>query len=222
MNYKKTVVFTKKEDGPIYINGDMESYIVYDYDKLEASHLDQSFYYENKSRLAKGRFNKIVLDHGIKPRGSSYEYLIYLHNSGKDNLNKKKLILDKKPYDVLQVNGRAHILEVKNENRINYVIFEPYKTELKNDILISTSTNLIVSIKQKNEHLLMSLTNPSIKYNAEGNIVCTETFVKLKGHYDFIGNSKAKTHSYSKGKTLIGFSFCEGEEIAISLKKQTR
>lgn len=220
--YNDSLILNKDKDKTILVKEEKESYIIYDYDELHAVYGSQYSPLGDKSQYLEGTFKKIYLSHGTKPKNSGYEYLVLLHNADKGLLKKEKIFIRDKPYEILQKNYKAHIMKVKSSKRVNYVIFEPYKSELENDILISTSSSLLFSTKPLSANKIeVNLSKPSIRYNSMNMPKPNKVEIKLKGKYKFEFNDKETNIKYdSENNTVLNFTFSEGEEIFFTLMKE--
>ena len=214
--------FNRKKFGNLWIRGNDESYFIYDYKELIVSITNQNSESEDKSKSTHGIFNNVYINHNKSPNNEGYEYLIFLKAS-KDNIDSLKYeenLRYKRPYEVLQKNEEAHVVKISKSDRFNYVIFKPYITGIKDDILLSTSSKILISlIKNKNE-VELSASNPSIYFDYNNKIEDKVVSLKLRGKYYIKDNEDIPevNISYdSEYNTIIELLFSEGKELHFDL-----
>lgn len=99
-----------------------------------------------------GMYAVAWIDHGINPKGESYEYAMIPQ--------KNQRIVE---YEVLQKDGIAHIVKDICSHVIGYSIFD-INGELNNEYLVSTDTPILLMIEpQENNQLIVSLCDPDLR-----------------------------------------------------------
>lgn len=104
---------------------------------------------QNANGYESGRFGLLTIEHGLKPKDSTYEYVIMLKEDEKPN------------YKVIQKDNNAHIVEDLNTNLKAYVIFENTKT--KDDLILNSTEGLIIA-KNNGEKIEISVVNPDLAF----------------------------------------------------------
>ncbi|UXX81299.1 chondroitinase family polysaccharide lyase [Reichenbachiella carrageenanivorans] len=115
-----------------------------------------------------GDFATAWIDHGLAPKGASYQYVIY-PSLPEDQWKKFGGALKKeKSYEVLQANGQAHIVRDKNNRTTGYVIYEASEN-LTHGPLTATTDPLLMMIKEAKGQLLIQVVQPDLNFEGHGN-----------------------------------------------------
>ncbi|TRX66413.1 chondroitinase family polysaccharide lyase [Carboxylicivirga sp. M1479] len=172
---------------------------------------------------------KAWFNHGLKPQGKGYEYLVLMN----DDMDKAISRHNDKGYKVLQKDASAHIVKHINSKATGYAIFNA-DAPLNKGIIVSVDTPLMVYVKQNNHNAVLTVANPDLKLKkwnhnmsvmpsdivhewSQGSIVN----IKLNGHWKPAAYSyELVSYSYANGVTQLSFYCKDGKSIDLPLRKQ--
>ena len=202
------------KQSPVLIEDEFESYHIYGPNNVTVEVKEQNSPNNENTNFKTGTFRKVYIEHSKSKKVNDYEYTVFLD---KETL---KWANFKKPYEVIQKDSQAHIIKEIKTSRLYYAIFGPYLSSFKNDIINTSSTQLLVSIKQNKNIIDISVCNPSMSYDDEGNLNVTSTKIELKGIYKILESNKyISSVSKDKNSTFI-LIFKDGNQIDFKLLKE--
>ncbi len=111
-----------------------------------------------------GNFSAAWINHGISPKGASYQYIIYPFMAKADQVNFGQKIMADHSVQVLQADSIAHIVTYKPEKLTGYVLFNA-KAFSGKDVLVKVSTPCMVILQQKEtDKIAVSLVQPDLNF----------------------------------------------------------
>ncbi len=111
-----------------------------------------------------GNYATAWINHGLAPKNTSYQYVIYpfLNEENRKNFGQK--IKNEWSYKIKRADSIAHIVFDKTTKTTGYVIFEAHHN-LESGILMETSAPALIMIqKNDNGHITISAVQPDLNF----------------------------------------------------------
>ncbi|MDC1107139.1 chondroitinase family polysaccharide lyase [Prolixibacteraceae bacterium] len=103
-----------------------------------------------------GSFEKVFIDHGARPRGDRYVYVISLEGK---TLNDKIAENPSNYFNILEQSGDAHIIYSKVKNVYGYSFFRAGKVSTKYGVIESTDSDAMAIVKENESYIDLALTH---------------------------------------------------------------
>ena len=195
---------------------------------------------QNTGKETKGDWVSLVVNHGMAPKGGSYEYVI-LPQVNADVMTK----FAKKPaYKVLQKDKNAHIVESVSDQTVSYVLFETPQTALPGGLLQRADTSCLVMVhKESADKIKLTVAQPDLAlyrgasdeaFDKDGKRIERSIYsrpwidndsgvipvtVTLKGRWNIQETPFCKVISSDKKETVLRFSCKDGASFEVSLNR---
>jgi chondroitin-sulfate-ABC endolyase/exolyase len=153
----------------------------------------------NKTRKPnQGRFVKAWLDHGTRPKSAAYEYVACLSASAKQMTE----LARKKPYEIVARTRACHAIRMPAPGLSFYVFFEAGAAD---DILAVDTPMIVITKRQADGALLLSVTNPNPSlrraFNAPEPI--HRVSLTLQGSYRATPTEAVRSAKVTDGNTVL-------------------
>ena len=170
-----------------------------------------------KKKPGSGEFVTAYLDHGVSPKEASYEYLMVVAATSKEEGKYTK----KLPYKVLQADNAAHVVKDDVTGITAYISYKGYSSDAT--LLAQSAPEIIVMERTKEDGgVVMSVCTPDLGITRKGYTTTqpSQPLVrevtlngewKLKGEYD---NVKLNV---SGGKTTVAATCIHGQPVEFEL-----
>ena len=172
-----------------------------------------------KKKPGTGEFVTAYLDHGVSPKEASYEYLMVVGATSKEEGKYSK----KLPYSVLQADNSAHVVKDEVTGITAYISYKGYASD--NTLLAAAAPETIVMERTKEDGcVVMSVCTPDLGITIKGYTTkqTSQPLVrkvtlngkwKLKKEYDNV------TAAYEDGKTVVSATCIHGQPVEFELSK---
>ena len=166
-----------------------------------------------------GEFVTAYLDHGVSPKEASYEYLMVIGATSKEEGKYVK----KLPYKVLQADNAAHVVRDDITGVTAYISYRGYASD--KTLLAQSAPEIIVMERTKEDgSVVMSVCTPDLGITKKGYTttqpsqplvkdVTLNGVWKLKGSYE---NVTARTEG---SKTVVSATCIHGQPVEFELVK---
>ena len=174
---------------------------------------------DTKKKTASGDFVTAYLDHGISPSEASYEYMMLVKPTSKEEAKYAK----KLPYKVLQADNSAHVVKDDITGITAYVSYKGYTSDVS--LLASVSAETIVMERTKEDgNVVMSVCTPDLGITQKGYTTTqpSQVIVKevvLNGSWKAaqpVGNVRVSTEG---GRTMVSVDCINGQPVEFVLTR---
>lgn len=175
-------------------------------------------------------YSVAYLNHGVSPKDASYHYFVAVQPTKERDKELRKLVQKGAlPYQILQQDNKAHIVNCEAMKLTDYAIYEAQEFKDKGDLLAADGEALVMIQKEK-EGVMMSVCHPHLNLEkacdapnerefrgASRPMVMTLT---LAGEWK-IGSADKRVEfvSVANGKTVIRVSCTDGIPVEFNLMK---
>jgi chondroitin-sulfate-ABC endolyase/exolyase len=174
---------------------------------------------DTKKKTGNGNFITAYIDHGSAPQNVSYEYLMLVKPSSKDEGKFSK----KLPYQVIQADNNAHVVKDDITGITAYISYNGYSSD--KTIVAQTASETIVMERTKEDgRVVMSICTPDLGITQKGYTTSQtsqilEKKVVLNGAWTLAQPNENVTVSSEGGNTVIVASCCHGQPVEFLLYK---
>lgn len=187
---------------------------------------------QNDGTDTTGDFSKAVINHGVNPSGSEYEYMLLVDTSLEETKNTALRISEDSNavYEVIQKDNKAHIVRDIETDITGYVFFEANTAVNKGRIKsIDTPSMVMISEKGENE-IVVSVCDPDFRFDNSGEesdwkeAKSPEHTLELVllGSYQKEGeNDKVQLTENENGTTTLLVTSNNAETVEFSLKEKS-
>jgi chondroitin-sulfate-ABC endolyase/exolyase len=174
---------------------------------------------DTKKKTGNGNFITAYIDHGSAPQNVSYEYLMLVKPSSKDEGKFSK----KLPYQVIQADNSAHVVKDDITGITAYISYNGYSSD--KTIVAQTASETIVMERTKEDgSVVMSICTPDLGITQKGYTTSQtsqilEKKVVLNGAWTLAQPNENVTVSSEGGNTVIVASCCHGQPVEFLLYK---
>ncbi|WP_081997661.1 chondroitinase family polysaccharide lyase [Wocania ichthyoenteri] len=172
-----------------------------------------------------GNYASAWINHGLAPKNSNYQYVIYPFNNEAEINNFSKRIKNDKSYAILRADSVAHIAKDLKRNTTGYVIFEA-NNNLENGILKTVSKSALIMAKEDGaQKVTLSVVQPDLNFpeyqkgkfrNYSQSVKFTIT---VNGKWTTSISDKVLAVDNSKDETIISLELKDGMSHEIILMK---
>ena len=113
---------------------------------------------ERSVKPTKGDWVSLTLQHGLAPKGASYEYAV-LPRTAADALER---YARKPDYKVLQQDRNAHIVRTTDGILTSYVLFETPQALPKDGLVQAADTSCLVMVRQEGSKVRLTVAQPDL------------------------------------------------------------
>lgn len=172
-----------------------------------------------KKKPGTGEFVTAYLDHGVSPKEASYEYLMVVGATSKEEGKYSK----KLPYSVLQADNSAHVVKDLITGITAYISYKGYASE--KTLLADASPEVIVMERMKEDGcVVMSVCTPDLGITVKGYTTKQpsqplEKVVTLNGEWKIKGSCDNAVAVTENGKTIIKATCIHGQPVEFELIK---
>ena len=172
-----------------------------------------------KKKPGTGEFVTAYLDHGVSPKEASYEYLMVVGATSKEEGKYSK----KLPYSVLQADNSAHVVKDLITGITAYISYKGYASE--KTLLAAASPEVIVMERMKEDGcVVMSVCTPDLGITVKGYTTKQpsqplEKVVTLNGEWKIKGSCDNAVAVTENGKTIIKATCIHGQPVEFELIK---
>ena len=172
-----------------------------------------------KKKPGTGDFVTAYLDHGISPKEASYEYLMVIGATSKEEGKYTK----KLPYTVLQADNAAHVVNDNITGITAYISYKGYSSD--KTLLASAAPEVIVMERTKDDgSVVMSVCTPDLGITKKGYTTTQPSqplkkVVKLNGEWKIKGSCDNAVAVTENGKTIIKATCIHGQPVEFELIK---
>lgn len=178
------------------------------------------------AKETEGNFASAWINHGLAPKNSNYQYVIYPFNNQGEIKNFDDKVKNDTSYTILKADETAHIVKDEKTNTTGYVVFEA-DTNVENGILKSVSKPaLIMARKEGANKTTLSVVQPDlnfeqIKSNRYINFSRPVKFsITLNGKWSAPITENVLSVNFSSGETIISLELKDGLSHEIKLMKE--
>ncbi len=116
------------------------------------------------AKETEGNYASAWINHGLAPKNTNYQYVIYPFNNEAEINNFDKKVKNEKSYTILRADGVVHIVKDFKTNTTGYVVFEANQS-LGSGILKEVSEPALVMVSQKSSNVLtISAVQPDLNF----------------------------------------------------------
>ena len=178
------------------------------------------------AKETEGNFASAWINHGLAPKNTNYQYVIYPFNNEGEIKNFSNKIKNDNSYSILKADETAHIVKDEKTNTTGYVVFEADKN-LENGILKSVSKPALIMAKKEDANkTTLSVVQPDLNFEPKGNnrFINFSRPVKftitLDGKWSTPITKNVLSVDVSADKTVISLELKDGLSHEIDLMKQ--
>ena len=170
-----------------------------------------------KKAEGRGNFVTAYIDHGVAPNEASYEYLMVIGASSKEESKYMK----KLPYKVLQADNAAHVVKDEITGITAYISYKGYSSS--STVLASAPEEVIVMERMKEDgNLVMSVCTPDLGITQKGYTTAqpSQPLVKevfLKGIWNLKNAADNVSVRHEGGNTVISATCQHGQPVEFVL-----
>ena len=175
---------------------------------------------DTKKKTGTGNFITAYIDHGTAPQNASYEYLMLVRPTSKDEGKYSK----KLPYTVIQADNNAHVVRDEITGITAYISYKGYTSP--NTLLASAESETIVMERTKEDgNVVMSVCTPDLGITRKGYTTSQKSQeikrrVVLKGKWTFVQPYEGVTITEDGDNTVIVVSCINGQPVEFLLKNK--
>jgi chondroitin-sulfate-ABC endolyase/exolyase len=194
---------------------------------IQLNRVEQNSRHNKTKKPTKGKFALAHINHGLAPQNGHYEYAILPQTSLKNLAAFSKAMTNEitAPYQVLQKDSIAHIVQHRESNTTAYVVFASTEKLLDESLMSVSLPSLIMMKEVGDKSLKMSLCDPDLhlpveRYTTAEASMPVKIQVRLKGEWQLskMGNN-CQILKGSKSFTSLEFTCVDGIPIEIELVK---
>lgn len=172
---------------------------------------------DTKKKTGSGDFVTAYIDHGVSPKGASYEYLMLVEPSSKEEGKYSK----KLPYEVLQADDSAHVVKDEITGITACISYKGYSSA---DALISQvpGETIVMERTREDGKVVMSICTPDLGITRKGytttqpsQVITKE--VTLNGKWSLASPSENASLSHVGGKTVVSADCTHGQPVEFVL-----
>lgn len=181
---------------------------------------EQESYHEKSRAKTKGTFSSAWIDHGMAPKGGTYEYAVLIQptTSELDELRKAPA------YEVLQRDQTAHVVNDKKTGITAYAAFEDYQPA--NDKLISfiPAETMVMQVKEAEGNIRLSVCDPNLNiseksYTTKEPSRPIQKKIQLQGHWTLQTPTDKVQLEYQGDRTLLTVTCNHGQPVEVIVEK---
>lgn len=181
---------------------------------------EQESYHEKSRAKTKGTFSSAWIDHGMAPKGGTYEYAVLIQptTSELDELRKAPA------YEVLQRDQTAHVVNDKKTGITAYAAFEDYQPA--NDKLISfiPAETMVMQVKEAEGNIRLSVCDPNLNiseksYTTKEPSRPIQKKIQLQGHWTLQTPTDKVQLEYQGDRTLLTVTCHHGQPVEVIVEK---
>ena len=171
-----------------------------------------------KKADGRGNFVTAYIDHGVAPKEASYEYLMVIGASSKEESKYMK----KLPYKVLQADNAAHVVKDEITGITAYISYKGYSSSAT--VLASAPKEVIVMERKKEDgSLVMSVCTPDLGITQKGYTTAQQSQplmkeVVLTGTWNLQNTADNVSARHEGGNTVISANCHHGQPVEFILK----
>ena len=173
---------------------------------------------ENKTRAkTEGNFSSAWINHGVKPKDASYEYMVFLDATPENMAARAKTLSSGNPfYQVLRKDKNVHIIQDKQSQVTGYSFFQATSTEDK--WVKQVNQPAIVMTQPRGNKLTVSAVTPDLNMTRQKAAAPVAIKVVINGKWQATdGSSSIKTRvSGDTTELLVSSYFGIPQEITLS------
>ncbi len=172
---------------------------------------------DTKKKTASGDFVTAYIDHGVSPEEASYEYLMLVRPTSKEEGKYTK----KLPYKVLQADNSAHVVKDDITGITAYISYRGYVSD--GTLVASVQPETIVMERRREDgSVVMSICTPDLGITEKGYTTTqpSQVIVKevvLNGNWTLAGTYDNVSLKHDGGKTVVSASCRHGQPVEISI-----
>ena len=172
---------------------------------------------DTKKKTASGDFVTAYIDHGVSPEEASYEYLMLVRPTSKEEGKYTK----KLPYKVLQADNSAHVVKDDITGITAYISYRGYVSD--GTLVASVQPETIVMERRREDRsVVMSICTPDLGITEKGYTTTqpSQVIVKevvLNGNWTLAGTYDNVSLKHDGGKTVVSASCRHGQPVEISI-----
>ena len=200
-------------------------YVPAGHDQLVIKHDQQQSYSSEgmeKNSLGEVVAAKAYINHGVKPEGKGYEFMVVPAADAQRMAKLAKECAAGKLFVTALMEKDIHVVKYVPQQLLAYTFFAP-ASGLKEGQVIASATELLLMEQLHGSQLKLSLCNPNLRpKNLDGkDWTATETpaAVELKGQWKLNGNAEGVTLESKGGNTLLKVTLNDGEKVDVLLTK---
>ena len=174
---------------------------------------------DTKKKTGDGNFVTAYLDHGVSPDNASYEYLMVVGATSKE----EGKYLKKLPYKVLQADDSAHVVKDELTGITAYISYKGYASGAT--LAAEIPAELIVMERTMADgHVVMSICTPDLGITQKGYTTPQPSqplsrTVILNGEWKLYGEAGDVSVSHEAGRTRVTAVCLHGQPVEFVLSK---
>ncbi len=212
--------YERREHGPVVLTDVKDNYyIIRDGCGLNVEKKLQASSDDTKKKTGRGAFASAWINHGIAPKGASYEYLLLVKPTMKEvSRSSRKL-----PYKVLQADNVAHVVKDVPTGITAYVSYGGYGSK-KTTVAAIEAETIVMERMREDGSLVMSICTPDLGITEKAYTTPQASqplirTVTLNGNWKLAaGNSQVKL-SAMEGQTEVMVTCLHGQPVEFVLVK---
>ena len=169
---------------------------------------------DTKKKTGTGNFITAYIDHGTSPQNASYEYLMLVRPSSKDEGRFAK----KLPYTVIQADNHAHVVRDDITGITAYISYGGYASE--ETLVAGSEPETIVMERTRDDgKVVMSVCTPDLGITEKGYTTTQQSQKKviLKGTWSLSSPSENVDLIIEDGNTVISAICLHGQPVEFTL-----
>lgn len=213
------------ETGPVWLTDPKgNGYVLPDGKGLHVVRGTQTSKDQTGAKTTTGSYVTAWLDHGFKPAGEGYEYVILVQSSPEQ----VEAYARKPSYKVLQKDNRAHIVEHSQYDTTGYAIFDP-QLDISHGYVRKVSVPSMVMVNRQKGKIVVSVADPDLRLPKTpdmrmdeetaliGSVMQTME-VELEGEWKLTKPSDlARVVAYEGNRTKLAFDAIDGRTMEVDL-----
>lgn len=182
---------------------------------------EQESYHEKSRAKTKGTFSSAWIDHGMAPKGGTYEYAVLIQPTVSELNEWQKA----SAYEVLQRDQTAHVVNDQKTGITAYAAFEDYHPS--NDKLVSfiPAETMVMQVKEAGGKIRLSVCDPNLNIS-EKTYTTKESSrpiikkVQLKGNWTLQTPTDNIQLEYQGDRTILTITCQHGQPVEMILVKK--
>ena len=172
-----------------------------------------------KKADASGNFVTAYLDHGVSPKEASYEYLMVVGATSKEEGKYTR----KLPYTVLQADNAAHVVKDDVTGITAYISYKGYGSD--RTLVADAAGEIIVMERTKEDgSVVMSICTPDLGITKKGYTTTQPSQplvreVTLNGEWRLKGQYDNVTAAVSGGRTIVTATCTHGQPVEFEIHR---
>lgn len=172
--------------------------------------------------VTKGDYASAWINHGLAPKGASYQYVIYPFLKNEELTSFSKFVKNDQSYEILRADDIAHIVKDVESKITGFVIFNANDL-LNNNVISEVSAPSLLMVKEAKNKLLISVVEPDLNFKDArrgGYSYPVNLTITIKGEWRIKDESKIKSIAIVKNKTVVSLECRHGFSKKIELIKK--